>query len=300
MKNIFIFFCILSAEQSLKLDEDIMFVFSRNLFFGIFLWSSFACEPVTNMGPCDEVFKFNQFQVVGAPIPYMKTCGLDVKTAKQKHDSYSNDMSVDQGYTDVIYDELEIADKILTRNKIPYFAVAGTLIGIIRNGGLIPNDDDADIGFDEKYEEQLMALAPVFEKNGFELNATKWPCGSIKVIKIGTNSNGLDIFPMKKRVVNGEERYAYARDCAFGLFPNEYFPPSATDNLIRRSFGHLQILSVSDEEAIPYLDRAYGKDWYIETYKTFDHVAGKPVKKQKVKLKPEDYYYLKHSTKTGL
>jgi len=40
--------------------------------------------------------------------------------------------------------------------NIPYFAIGGTLLGSIRNGGLLPFDDDIDVGVLDNYEHYLI------------------------------------------------------------------------------------------------------------------------------------------------
>ncbi len=68
--------------------------------------------------------------------------------------------------------------KIAKKYKIKYFAMAGTLIGTIRNGGLIPYDDDIDLGilFDDihkihkysnkNYYFQVFVFGYKFKKRG--------------------------------------------------------------------------------------------------------------------------------------
>ena len=55
--------------------------------------------------------------------------------------------------------ELLIAFNNFCRKKrISYFAVGGTLLGAIRNGGMMPFDDDIDLGILEKDEAALLTL----------------------------------------------------------------------------------------------------------------------------------------------
>lgn len=278
----------------IKYASPVIFFIIHFLFLSGCADGDFALSPA-----CEEAFSYNRNVKVtdSTKIPYMKTCGLSVKRSKCFIDVYSADRTVEQSNVDVIYDELEITDRILTEHKIPYSLIAGTMLGSIRNGGLIPNDDDADIAIHERYEKALMKLAPEFEKAGYKLDAKAFDWVGYKVYKNSANSAGLDIFPMKERDVQGEKMLAYAREGAFEFWPRETLSINALDRLERVTYGHLQVSSVSLEDAIAFLNRAYGKDWYTSTIKLWDHVHGKLGRGKRETLLPTEYYYLKHSSK---
>lgn len=247
-----------------------------------------------DLTPCDEAFAYNRkVDISTATKPYMKTCGLRLSTSRELHDSYGQNISVNQQILDDIYDEVDITDRFFTENNIPYYAVAGTLLGIVRNGGLIPNDDDADIAVDTKYASKIDELISKFDQAGYRLTRDKL---GFKVYKKNSGSMGLDIFLTKVRTINGKDVMAYESEWAFHHWPTEWVEIASLNDLVRVPFGHLQITAPKMEESIAFLDRAYGQDWYSITYKMYNHIEQKQVKKEKENLLPTEYYHLVHST----
>lgn len=60
--------------------------------------------------------------------------------------------------------------RFFEESNISYFAIGGTLIGTVRNGGLLPFDDDIDIGILDKDVEKIEKYNNdnyYFEKTGF-------------------------------------------------------------------------------------------------------------------------------------
>lgn len=265
----------------------------KRLFYLLPAFFLFACdlEPPFDLSPCKTAFEENRLVDTSAStIPYMKTCGLTLSTALRKRDAYSDDISIDQEYVDLIYEEFKFTIEILDRNKIPYYIEGGTLLGAIRNGGLIPNDDDIDIAVDEKFEKKLVSLQDEFAQNGFDL--IDFSFLGYKIKKQNTNSNGLDIFIVTLRSTHGKDMMTYAREGAFSALPNYGFPLEAMDNLRKIPYGPLQVNAVGLTEALDYLDHTYGKDWYTTTYKIFDHINNRPGRNVKIKLLPNEYYHL--------
>ncbi len=265
-----------------------------SLLFLILSISSCNQFGLPDLSPCDEAFNYNRnVDIANQTIPYMKTCGLTVVTSKYLRDVYARDATVDQNFVDVIYGELETADRLLTEYQIPYYIIGGTMLGAIRNGGLIPNDDDIDIAIEIKHESSLLKLAREFEAEGYDLEHA--PFLGYKVKQQRSRSNGLDIFITTERVVNGKRVLAYARDGAFENWPNDVVLTTSLDNLTRIRFGHLMVSSIPIADAIVVLDNLYGKDWYSVAYKDYDHVNLKPVTRHKAKILPTEYYHLVHS-----
>ena len=68
-----------------------------------------------------------------------------------------------------LYKLMKFIHDTLTKNKIKYFMVGGTLLGAVRHQGIIPHDDDGDICIFKKDVPKLRKLFDVFEKNGYIL-----------------------------------------------------------------------------------------------------------------------------------
>ena len=68
------------------------------------------------------------------------------------------------------YEHLTKMDAILEKHNIKYFAVAGTLLGLTRHGGIIPWDDDIDIGFVESEWEKLKNIKDELIECGLKIH----------------------------------------------------------------------------------------------------------------------------------
>ena len=68
------------------------------------------------------------------------------------------------------YDDMNKLNNILEKNNIKYVAVAGSILGLQRHGGIIPWDNDIDIGFIEPEWNKLFTIKHVIEKNGLKYN----------------------------------------------------------------------------------------------------------------------------------
>ncbi|MFC1565378.1 LicD family protein [Candidatus Neomarinimicrobiota bacterium] len=78
---------------------------------------------------------------------------------------------------------------ILEKHNIPYWLDDGTLLGVIRDGDLIPWDHDADIGIPGEYADQIFALAPKFLPHYLiskRVINTKWYNGNYRSAKVKT------------------------------------------------------------------------------------------------------------------
>ena len=109
-------------------------------------------------------------------------------------------------------------------NNIPFFTEGGTTLGAIRNKGIIPWDDDIDVGIFEKDRRKLLNLRPIFLKCGYII-VKSWFGYKIydKKNKLIEGFNYaypfLDIFLFKKI----KDRYVYSSKEVRDTWPKSYY-----------------------------------------------------------------------------
>ncbi len=171
---------------------------------------------------------------------------------------------------DQVYDLMKMFDNLCRKNGILYFAEGGTLLGAVRHKGIIPWDDDADVGILAHDEEKLLALLEDMKKEGivlvgdpktryhYQLFFDKKTLES-KYHTDEKNAANLDIFIFRKtetgKIQNDNETMQQ-------LFPYDYLLEQDLDEMIDYPFG-------PGEKAFPirgiknahdYLKRNYGPD----------------------------------------
>lgn len=91
---------------------------------------------------------------------------------------HNPDIFIPQNQINELYQILFDIHNFLSKYNIPYFAFGGTLIGAVRNKGLIYWDDDIDICTTNHYIEKIMSLEKNLNDKGFSINKF-W--GGIKI-----------------------------------------------------------------------------------------------------------------------
>jgi lipopolysaccharide cholinephosphotransferase len=176
--------------------------------------------------------------------------------------------------------------RILEKNNIPYWVIAGSALGLKRHGGIIPWDDDVDIGIDKRDSRNLKTLKKAFKKCGIGLTK-HWLGHKVYYLDspvIGNVKHGfpsLDIFNMEF----DKGKIKYSSNKARNLWPKEYFYPEELFPLKKYTFGEIEVYGANNYKK--YLDRAY-KNWYTVAYREYDHEKREEVETVKVKLKDKD------------
>jgi phosphorylcholine metabolism protein LicD len=191
----------------------------------------------------------------------------------------------------LIYKMVKDVTDLFDKHDITYWADGGTLLGAVRHGGMIPWDDDADLGLLEKDRLKLLSLKPILNKCGYDIK--KHSLVDYKIFYKGRpivkNSNYtfpfVDIF-FYRECKRPKDRYIASNPAIRREWPNAYFSFKETKKLVYYPFGPYKIKGIKQHET--YFNRLYGSDWNKVAYRQWDHQAETSIKKVKVNLTPED------------
>lgn len=182
-----------------------------------------------------------------------------------------------QWVVDGIYEALATADWILGHLGIRYVIMSGTLLGAMRHGGLIPWDDDADLGVCLDDATAVRSARSLLLVRGHDLvefdhGLKIFPLnGSIHEPGLHYLYPFVDIFTLVPEGGNWVFSSALARE----KWPDEYFAAEDLDDLVRVPFGPLSLSSVRESAARAYLTRFYGPDWARNGQFTGTHLTGR-------------------------
>jgi lipopolysaccharide cholinephosphotransferase len=190
-----------------------------------------------------------------------------------------------------LFSYLQIISDLFNKNNINYWIMSGTLLGSIRHNGMIPWDDDADIGVNELDLEKILALNNELNPLGYEI-VPSWKIYKFK--KIGVEYPFVDIFGFSK----DNNKYILNHIILRNMWPNEYFTEDELFPLKIYKFENIYLKGPN--YPIAYLDRMY-HNWRFIGRHTGNHKSNRCVditlklneKNEQHKLKP--YVYIKPS-----
>jgi phosphorylcholine metabolism protein LicD len=169
-------------------------------------------------------------------------------------------------------------------NKIEYWIIGGTLLGAIRDNGLIAWDDDVDISVMKKYVDKIIKCRKELADQGMGL--TEW-FGGWKVYDLNGRDIPnhdfkfpfIDIFTTIMDETNRGLIYenAYARELwplEFHLY-NDIFP--------LKKYNYEDFTVYGPKDGIKFIDKIY-PNWRTSAIKTYDHTTHSDVNMNKFSI----------------
>lgn len=184
-----------------------------------------------------------------------------------------------------IYTLHQYVDSLFQEKGVPYFAIAGTLLGAVRHGGIIPWDDDLDVAIMEGDLPKVYDLRETLNQHGYDITEFG---GGVKIYYMDGKAipdpdhpgelyrwkfPWVDLFLVK---VEGD-RVVYSVDRLKEGFKNEWFYTEDVKHLRRLPFGEGTI--PAPDQWIDYLNRVYDGNWNTTAYKDYDHAEEKRLEK---------------------
>ena len=140
-------------------------------------------------------------------------------------------------------------EKFTKNNNIPYFVIGGTLIGTIRNGGLLPFDDDIDVSILQKY----VPIIENYKNNTYFFEKMKFPYNFGYKFKKKNSNIFIDIMIFEE----SNNNYKIINN----LWPNATIKKDEIFPLVLKKYSNLSVYVPF--KYIQYLNRSHPK-WDTE------------------------------------
>ena len=143
------------------------------------LYSIDMCKELASNNNCDILyceegyFSPNQNTETSNPLLIRFICRKKLLPYYEKSENYTKYKHIVtkmKSKTMKCYDQLIIFNKTLEEHNIKYISVAGTSLGLNRHGGIIPWDNDIDLGFMESEWEKLLSIKDILIEKGLSIH----------------------------------------------------------------------------------------------------------------------------------
>lgn len=181
----------------------------------------------------------------------------------------------------IIYSQLERFTKFCKDHEISVFIDGGTRLGALRHHGIIPWDNDADLGIAKADLEQLENKRSALEAAGLTLQRA--PEGTYHKIGIKGQTSYVDLFTFDWLTTDeGEKRWTYSTSDFRALWPRCYFreddfkDPSNPQATSLIDFGpddhQIQVPQLNLNDHQKTIERWYGDDCMIRGVLSHTHI----------------------------
>lgn len=156
-----------------------------------------------------------------------------------------------------LYNYMNDFHEICEKNQLLYWADSGTLLGAVRDFGIIPHDDDIDICMFESDVEKLIKIVNNNKDSKYYIYLLDYqPIYKFEHKKIP--GIFIDIFVIDRDETDNKKIY-YKEEKNRKVWPNFYYYENELYPMKKMWFGNIQIYTPN--LPVPFLERAYGKNW---------------------------------------
>lgn len=175
------------------------------------LYNKDMCVKLAKDNDCEIIhyeegyFSPNKYSETENPLLIRVVMKKKYKINNSKNfDLYNKILPIMYNKTMNSYRHMNIMNKILEKHEIKHLAVAGTLLALNRNGGIIPWDNDIDIGFLKEDWDKLFLIKKEIEESGLNFKCHyNLPSGECSHCHFGM----IDCFLMEKQTGKWESFY---------------------------------------------------------------------------------------------
>jgi lipopolysaccharide cholinephosphotransferase len=177
-----------------------------------------------------------------------------------------------QEQINVLYKILKLFDEAASYCEMTYTLAAGSALGAVRHGGLIPWDDDGDLYVTDKdFASCEYALWHEATKRNLKIELhtlDEYPAYGWYKIFLGAHKfPNVDLFLIKKET---DGVWRLANSSARKWWPKEALTSDQVAGIKKVKFGPLSLPLFGNPET--YMTTVYGNDWNKVAWDGYDHV----------------------------